>query len=68
MHWTIQQSEAADGKYLYFPERKTTRLLRKSGISWKIGVVRKAVSTQVVLQFLNHHQVRLAMESESIHV
>jgi len=68
MHWTVQQLEAAAGKYLFFPENKSARLLRKSGGGWKIGVARKAVSTKVALQFLNYQQVTLAVENESIHV
>ena len=68
MHWTVQQLEAADGKYLLFPESKSARLLRKSGRGWKIGVARKAISTQVALQFLNYQQVTLALEDENIHI
>jgi len=68
MHWTVQQLEAADGKYLLFPESKRARLLRKSGGGWKIGVARKAISTKVALQFLNYQQVVLALEDESIHI
>jgi len=66
MHWTTQQLEAANRKYLLFPESKSARLLRQSGTGWKIGDARKAASTQVVLQILSHQQVTLA--SESIHV
>jgi len=68
MHWTSERLEAADGKYLTFPTTKSARLLRKSGGGWKIGVARKAISTQVALQFLNYQQVTLAIEDESIHI
>lgn len=68
MDWTTEQLEAANGKYLLFPESKSARLLQKSGGGWKIGVARKAISTKVALQFLNYQQATLANEKERIHV
>jgi len=68
MHWTVQQLEAAAEKYLFFPDSKSARLVRKAGRGWKIGVARKAISTQVALQFLNYQQVTLPIEDESIHI
>ncbi len=68
MRWTAAQLESANGKHLYFPDRKTALLLQKCGTGWKIGVARKAISTQVALQFLNYQQATLAIEDEPIHV
>ncbi|CAA9371915.1 hypothetical protein AVDCRST_MAG94-4229 [uncultured Leptolyngbya sp.] len=50
MRWKAQQLESAKGKYLYFPNRKTTCLLQKSGTGWKIGV---ALNEQYSLLSLN---------------
>lgn len=65
-HWTTELLEAADGKYLYFPASKSTRLLRKSGRGWKIGVAKQAITSSVALQFLDYQKATLA--NESLHV
>lgn len=68
MHWTFEQLEAANGKYLCFSKSESTCLLQKSGTGWKIGVSKKAISTEVALQFLNHQQATLTSKDERLPV